>query len=96
MKIRIIILMARFVNENTILYEYDPFDEGEPYLLEAYEKHYQELRQAKNIDGKPFQLIPVPVTRKVVKEADCKGSYLNFTLVMKLYWYLYTVMNMIN
>ena len=23
---------ARFVNENTILYEYDPFDEGEPYL----------------------------------------------------------------
>ena len=69
---------ARFVNENTILYEYDPFDEGEPYLLEAYEKHYQELRQAKNIDGKPFQLIPVPVTRKVVKEADCKGSYLNF------------------
>ena len=46
--------------------------------MEAYEKHYQELRQARNIDGKPFQLIPVPVTRKAVKEADCKGSYLNF------------------
>ncbi len=24
---------ARFVNENTILYEYDPFGEGEPYLF---------------------------------------------------------------
>ncbi|MFF2879559.1 agmatine deiminase family protein [Bacillus toyonensis] len=69
---------ARFVNENTILYEYDPFGEGEAYLLDAQEKHYQELRQARNIDGSPFQLIPVPVTRKVVKEADCKGSYLNF------------------
>ncbi|MGE7866018.1 agmatine deiminase family protein [Bacillus paramycoides] len=69
---------ARFSNENTILYEYDPFREGEAYLLEAYEKHYQELQQARNVDGEPFQLIPVPVTRQVVKEADCKGSYLNF------------------
>ena len=33
---------ARFVNENTILYEYDPFGEGESYLLEAHEKHYQD------------------------------------------------------
>lgn len=29
-------------------------------------------------DGKPFQLIPVPVTKRVVKEAGSKGSYLNF------------------
>lgn len=69
---------ARFSNENTILYEYDPFGESEAYLLEAYEKHYQELQQARNTDGNPFQLIPLPLTRKVVKEAGCKGSYLNF------------------
>ncbi|GGE61755.1 agmatine deiminase family protein [Priestia taiwanensis] len=69
---------ARFTNENTILYEYDPFGESEAYLLEAHEKHYQELQQARNTDGKPFQLIPVPLTRKDVKEAGCKGSYLNF------------------
>ncbi|MGW9124453.1 agmatine deiminase family protein [Paenibacillus chitinolyticus] len=69
---------ARFVNENTILYEYDPFGESEAHLLKAYEKHYQELRQARNTDGKPFQLIPVPVTRNIVKEAGSKGSYLNF------------------
>lgn len=69
---------ARFSNENTILYEHDPFDESEAYLLETYEKHYQELRQARNTDGTPFQLIPVPLTRKIVKEAGCKGSYLNF------------------
>ncbi len=68
----------RFSNENTIFYEYDPFGESEAYLLEAYEKHYQELRQARNTDGKAFQLIPVPVTRNVVKEAGSKGSYLNF------------------
>ncbi len=38
MKIRIIILMARpgLLNENTILYEYDPFGEGE-YTFWAYE-----------------------------------------------------------
>ncbi|WP_289140129.1 agmatine/peptidylarginine deiminase [uncultured Brevibacillus sp.] len=69
---------ARFSNENTILYEYDPFGESEAHLLEAYERHYQELRQARNTDGKPFQLIPVPVTRKIVEEAGSKGSYLNF------------------
>ncbi len=69
---------ARFVNENTILYEYDPFGESEAHLLKAYEKHYQELRQARNTDGKPFQLIPVPVTRNIVKEVGSKGSYLNF------------------
>nr|WP_246583028.1 agmatine deiminase family protein [Clostridium simiarum] len=69
---------ARFSNENTILYEYDPFNESEEYLSKAYERHYQELKQARNTDGKPFQLIPVPVTRKVVKEAGCKGSYLNY------------------
>ncbi len=61
-----------------IIYEYDPFSESEAYLLQAYEKHYQELRQARNTDGKPFQLIPLPLTRKVVKEAGCNGSYLNF------------------
>ncbi|WP_152392951.1 agmatine deiminase family protein [Paenibacillus guangzhouensis] len=69
---------ARFSNENTILYEYDPFGESEAYLLKAHEQHYQELQQARNTDGMPFQLIPVPLTRKVVKEAGCKGSYLNF------------------
>ncbi|MCR8643373.1 agmatine deiminase family protein [Paenibacillus sp. N1-5-1-14] len=69
---------ARFSNETTILYEYDPFGESEAYLLEAHELHYQQLQQARNTDGKPFQLIPLPLTRKVVKEANCKGSYLNF------------------
>lgn len=69
---------ARFSNENTILYENDPFGESETYLMEAYEKHYQELQQARNTDGAPFQLIPLPLTRKIVEEAGSKGSYLNF------------------
>jgi agmatine deiminase len=70
--------VACFSNENTILYEYDPFGESKVYLLEVYEQHYQELQQTRNTDRKPFQLIPVPVTRNVVQEADFKGSYLNF------------------
>lgn len=69
---------ARFANEDTIMYEYDPYNESEEYLLEAFEKHYQELRSATNINGKSYNLIPVPITRKIVKEAGCKGSYLNY------------------
>lgn len=69
---------ARFSKENTILYEYDPYGDSDQYLLEAQEKHYGELRQSSNIDGKPFQLIPVPVTKNIVQDAGCKGSYLNF------------------
>ena len=47
-------------------------------MLEAHERHYQELRKARSINGKPYRLIPVPITRKIVEEAGCRGSYLNY------------------
>lgn len=69
---------ARFVNEDTILYEYDVYGESEDYVLKAHERHYRELRKARGINGKPYNLIPVPITRKIVTEAGCRGSYLNY------------------
>ena len=69
---------ARFTDANTILYEADPFGESEPYILEAMEKHYSELRAARDAFGEPFTLVPVPVTRENSKGLDFKGSYLNY------------------
>ena len=68
---------ACFTNKNTILYEYDPFKEDKDYLLEAYDKHYKEIKKCKTEDGEDLTLVPLPLTRKEVKEAGCKGSYLN-------------------
>ncbi len=75
---------ACFTNQNTILYEYDPFKEDKAYLLEAYDKHYQEIRKCKTEDGADLKLVPVPLTRKEVKDAGCKGSYLNFYIGNKV------------
>lgn len=69
---------ARFTSEDTILYECDAYGESEDYIIEAMEKHFQELKNARSISGKPYHLIPVPITRKIVEEAGCKGSYLNY------------------
>lgn len=69
---------ARFTDKNTIVYEWDPYFEDEDYLLTAYEKHYQEIKSCKTEDGEDLRLIPLPLTRKIVESADCKGSYLNF------------------
>jgi len=69
---------ARFSDSNTILYEADPYGESEPYMLATYEKHYNELRNARDIDGNPFKLIPVPLTRYNVSGLDYQGSYLNY------------------
>ena len=69
---------ARFTCSNTILYEADPFGVSEPYMLETYNKHYNELRNYRDIDGNPFRLIPVPLTKENVKGLDYQGSYLNY------------------
>jgi agmatine deiminase len=69
---------ARFSNSNTILFEYDPSRQSPQYILDAQELHYHELKAAKNNEGMPYNLIPVPVTKSNVKEAGCRGSYLNY------------------
>ncbi|MCL1983311.1 MAG: agmatine deiminase family protein [Clostridiales bacterium] len=69
---------ARFTGSNTILYEADPYGESEPHMLKTYDMHYNELRNCRDIDGNPFRLVPVPLTRLNVKGLDYKGSYLNY------------------
>jgi len=69
---------ARFSERGAILYKTDPYGEAAPYLLEAFERHYGELRAARDAGGNPYKLIPVPMTRKNIKGLSYKGSYLNY------------------
>lgn len=75
---------AAFTDQNTVLYEYDPFHEDKDYLLVAYKKHLEEIKSCKTEDGKELIMVPVPLTRNEVKEAGCKGSYLNFYIGNKV------------
>lgn len=75
---------ARFANKNTVFYEYDPFGIAEDYLAEAHEKHYQEIRKCKTEDGELLNLIPLPLSRKIIERAGCQGSYCNYYIGNKV------------
>ena len=68
--------IARFYDANTIL------TVSREDLLDLYENIPETdadvLRSAVNADGKKYEVIEMPLTRKNVKGLDFKGSYLNF------------------
>ncbi|MCL1983307.1 MAG: agmatine deiminase family protein [Clostridiales bacterium] len=75
---------ARFAGAETIMYKYNAAGNDEEFYLAALEKHYQELRNATNINGGKYKLIPVPVTKGTILGSaeggtrTGKGSYLNY------------------
>ena len=69
---------ARFVSKNTIICEYDPFDDEDELLHNLYEKHMRQIKIRTNKEGNLYNVIPIPVTRECVKAAGCRGSYLNY------------------
>ena len=75
---------ARFSDAETIMYKYNAAGNDEGFYLAALEKHYQELREAVNIHGRKYKLIPVPVTKGTIFGSPedgtrtGKGSYLNY------------------
>lgn len=74
--------MARFLNSQTILtvsqrdfrklYEHINMDD------------YTKLKEARNVDGKPYNIVELPLTKKIVEGADCYGSYLNYYIGNKV------------
>lgn len=68
--------MARFLDDHTIL------TVSEEDFAELYESismnDYRILKNAKNANGDPYEIVELPLTRKNAKGLDYKGSYLNY------------------
>lgn len=68
--------MARFLNSQTIL------TVSQQDFRKLYENisidDYTKLQEARNIDGKPYNIVELPLTKEIVEGADCYGSYLNY------------------
>ncbi|MDQ1340911.1 MAG: agmatine deiminase [Campylobacterota bacterium] len=73
--------LARFCPENTIAYV---------QCLDVDDEHYQELflmqeelKSFKNIDGKSYNLVPLPMTRAIYDEDDYRlpATYANFLIM---------------
>lgn len=68
--------IAKFLDDNTILTvsEQDFFQLYE----EISESDYEALHTAVNAEGKPYQVIELPLTAKNVPGLDYKGNYINY------------------
>ncbi len=68
--------MARFLDDRTIL------TVSKADFAELYDgikmKDYQALHTATNAQGKPYQVVTLPMTAKNVRGLDYKGNYLNY------------------
>ena len=69
---------ACFADEKTILYNFDPWREGDEEYVAMYDKHYTQLHSAKREDGGDFKYVPIPMSRQYFEAAGRKGSYTNF------------------
>lgn len=68
--------MARFYDEQTLLtVSEDDFFELYEGILES---DYEILRTARNAQGRPYNIVALPLTAKNVQGLDYKGSYLNY------------------
>ena len=69
--------LARFVNPKTIVYTTDQNENGPNYKnLKLIPKA---LKEAKNLDGKPFNIIPLPTPNSIKhKNSYLPASYANF------------------
>src|SRR3989344_582620 len=69
--------LARFVDENTILFSHETKKNDENYSSLA--KNYQILKSATNADGKKFNLVKLPVPKVFDSERNrMAASYTNF------------------
>lgn len=60
---------ARFAHNNTIV-TFSP--------EEAYEGEYEVLKNARNIDGQPYQIVHLPFTQRKVRGTGDYASYINY------------------
>lgn len=74
--------IARFLDDCTIL------TVSEDDFLELYENinmnDYSTIQNAKNVSGKPYEIVKLPLTKKNVNGLDYKGSYLNYYIGNKV------------
>jgi len=73
-------MLARFVSRETIVYLkcYDKSDEH----FQELEKMEKELKSFKNINGDPYKLIPLPLTKPIYKDNKrLPASYVNFLII---------------
>lgn len=68
--------MARFLNSQTIL-TVSQHDFSKLYD-NIHMDDYTKLQEARNVDGKPYNIVELPLTKEIVEGADCYGSYLNY------------------
>lgn len=72
--------LARFVSEDTIVYKkcYDHHD----YHYSELQKMEQELKHLRDTEGKPFRLVPLPMTDPIFYENErLPSSYANFLII---------------
>lgn len=73
-------ILARFCSKDTIAYSacLDPFDEN----YEGLKKMEEELKKFRTMNGKPYNLIPLPIPEPMY-DGDCRlpASYANFLIV---------------
>lgn len=74
--------IAKFYNENTLLTV--PKDDFFELYENIGENDYNSLMSAKNVVGKKYDVIEIPLTEKNVAGLDYKGSYLNFYIGNKV------------
>jgi agmatine deiminase len=70
--------VARFVNPSTVVYavEDDPGEENHRVLM----RNKQILRRARDQDGRPLTVIPLPMPRRLGGDTPLPASYLNFSI----------------
>ena len=69
--------LSRFVNKTTILTAYEDDQADENYLI--LDENYKLLKKAKDLDGKPFTIIKLPMPGKLIEEGRrMPASYANF------------------
>ena len=72
--------LARFLDKNTICYL--KCDDKNDEHFSALNKMEEELRAFRNLENKPFSLIPIPMPKAIFyKEKRLPASYINFLFV---------------
>lgn len=72
--------LARFVSNDTIVYQSCDDEEDEHY--QELDKMEKQLKSFKNIDGKPFKLVPLPwIEAKYDVDERLPATYANFLII---------------
>lgn len=68
--------IARFVNPSTVVYAVEEDEEDENYQI--LRENDRILRKARDQDGKPLTIIPIPMPGRLGEDTRLPASYLNF------------------